>query len=149
MIVARGRRRHAQRGFAGDAGDMRRQDHVVEREQRVVRGDRLGLEGVEPGAAEMPAAQRIDECRLVDDGPRAVLTSSAPGFISASSRRPISPRVSLGERAVQAQDVDARKQRVEIGLDLEAVGVAGARRSTTTCAPSAEARRAVLRPMLP
>ena len=51
----------------GVAADVRRGDHVVEREQRVIRPRRLDAEDVERGAAEMSAAQGVGQRRLVDE----------------------------------------------------------------------------------
>ena len=46
---------HALHGFLGDAGEMRRQDHIVEAEKRMIGRQRLRREDIERGAAEMPA----------------------------------------------------------------------------------------------
>src|SRR5579884_1849238 len=51
--------------------DVRRHDHVVHLEQRVVRVDRLVLENVESGAGQLAGPQRLDQRRLVDDRPAA------------------------------------------------------------------------------
>ena len=49
------------------AGHARRQDHVVEAEQRIVVGDRLLVLHVEREAAEPAGAQRLDHRIAVDD----------------------------------------------------------------------------------
>ena len=49
---------------------MRTDHHVRHREERVVQFDRLDLEDIEPRAAEMSGAQRVDQHGpLVDDRP--------------------------------------------------------------------------------
>ncbi|WP_315904076.1 hypothetical protein [Streptomyces sp. CBG31] len=54
----------------------------------------LVLEGVDGGGREgvRGVAQGVGERLLVDDPARAVFSRIAPGRISASSARPISPR---------------------------------------------------------
>jgi hypothetical protein len=49
------------------AGDMRGQDHIVEPENRVIRGWRLRLQNVEAGRGDPAFAESADECLLVDD----------------------------------------------------------------------------------
>ena len=44
-----------------------RQDHVVERDERVVLRDRLGVEDIEAGASDSPLHQHSREGSLVDD----------------------------------------------------------------------------------
>src|SRR5919197_1465795 len=53
----------------GDEAEVRREDHVVEREQRMAFRQRLDVEHVEGGARDAACAQRLDEGALVDDGP--------------------------------------------------------------------------------
>ena len=87
-------------------------------------------------------------------GPRAVLTSSAPGFISARSRAPMSPRVSSvnGQcRLRMSTSASSRSKSVSMRKSpaLDEPHAAAERRCTITSAPSAAAIRAVARPMLP
>ena len=73
---------------------MRRERHVVEGEQRVVGGYRLAGEDVEPGAPRRPLASAANSAASSTRLPRAVLTSTAPGFIRVSASAPIMPTVS-------------------------------------------------------
>lgn len=73
---------------------MRQGDDVRQAEQRMVRGNRLALENVEPGAVDAFLPQRFGQRGFVDRRPLEALTNTAVGFIQASSRSPISPRVS-------------------------------------------------------
>ena len=62
---------------------VREQDDILHRQQpRVHRG--LVLEDVEPGTGDLPGLQRGHEGGLVDDRPRAELTTKAVRFISAN-----------------------------------------------------------------
>src|SRR5262249_44459612 len=82
---------------------VRREDDVVAADELGVFGQRLGRHHVERGAAEMAALERGDQRRLADQraargvhgqgGPRAVLMSSAPGFILRNTSALNSPRV--------------------------------------------------------
>jgi PAP2 superfamily len=51
----------------GDVADVRRGDNGVQRSQRVVGRQRLGVEDVETGSGDASRPHRIDESRLVDD----------------------------------------------------------------------------------
>ncbi len=51
----------------GDVADVRRGDDAVQRSQRVIGRQRLGVEDVETGSGDAPQPQRVDESRLVDD----------------------------------------------------------------------------------
>jgi hypothetical protein len=51
----------------GDVADVRRGDNGVQRSQRVVGRQRLGVEDVEAGSGDASRPHRIDESRLVDD----------------------------------------------------------------------------------
>ena len=52
---------------------VRRDDHVVQRQERVVRVDRLLLEDVQPGPGDAPLASASVSARWSTIGPRAVL----------------------------------------------------------------------------
>ena len=52
---------------------MRRQDHVVERQQRIVRGQRLDRVDVEAGAGDPAIAQRSISACWSTSSPRATL----------------------------------------------------------------------------
>jgi hypothetical protein len=51
----------------GDVADVRRGDNGVQRSQRVVGRQRLGVEDVETGSGDASRPHRVDESRLVDD----------------------------------------------------------------------------------
>lgn len=51
----------------GDIPDVRRGDDVVQRSQRMVGRQRLGVEDVETSAGDSPGPQRLDKGRLVDN----------------------------------------------------------------------------------
>ena len=74
---------------------MRRQRHVGQFRQRMIRRQRLDVEDVEPGMADVAGLQRLDHrvprrrC-----APRAVLTRMTPGFIASMQARETKPRVS-------------------------------------------------------
>ena len=69
---------------------MRRQDDVLQGEEPVLGCRRLIDHDFEPGSTDPVGGQRIIERVLVDHGPRQVLISIGIGFISPSSRAPIS-----------------------------------------------------------
>ena len=48
-------------------GAVRAEDHVLEREQRMVLGRRLLVEHVQAGAGDFPRGQGVVQRRLVDD----------------------------------------------------------------------------------
>src|SRR5665213_4401420 len=50
------------------AADVRGNNYVGELKNRIVRIDRLSLGYVEARAGEVSRAQRLGECRLIDDG---------------------------------------------------------------------------------
>ena len=83
------------------------------RAQRVVGGQRLDVEDVEPGAGDAPAAERRDQRGLVDDRPARGVDQVAPSASSAPARRaPTSPRVRSPSTQVDGHDVGAREQLV-------------------------------------
>jgi hypothetical protein len=51
----------------GDVADVRGGGDVVQRTQRMPRGQRLGVEDVEAGTGDAPRAQSVDQSRLVDN----------------------------------------------------------------------------------
>src|SRR4051812_17882796 len=55
--------------FISPAECMRGQDHVLERQERVLGVDRFGLEDVQAGPLNRTALERLGQSRLVDDGP--------------------------------------------------------------------------------
>jgi hypothetical protein len=46
---------------------MRRADHVREREQRILRRERLGVDNVDSRPRQVAVAKRLHERRLIDD----------------------------------------------------------------------------------
>jgi hypothetical protein len=50
-------------GLRGAEGGVGRQGDIVEAGERIVGLDRLGMEHVEPGAADAPRRQRLDQPR--------------------------------------------------------------------------------------
>src|SRR5688572_5809335 len=65
---------HVRRAIAGEAligpaQGVRRQDHVVELQDRIVRRRRLLLEHVEPGARDAPLGEHPGQRLLIDDRP--------------------------------------------------------------------------------
>src|ERR1700741_2009423 len=53
-------------GIVGDVTEMRRCKHVVQRAERMIRRQRLGIERVERHDAEAPFTQRIDQRGFLD-----------------------------------------------------------------------------------
>jgi hypothetical protein len=76
------RRAVAGETLVGPAERMRRQDNVVELEDRIGRVGRLLLEDIKPGAGNAVFLQRPSQLLLVDDRP-ACLIRYAVGFIKA------------------------------------------------------------------
>ncbi len=93
-----------------------------------------------PAPAISPARSARSSASVSTIGPRAVFTSTAVGFIAASSAAPIRPRVSLGERAVQRHHVGRREAGPRSG---------SSRPATTARAPNPCSRRATAWPMRP
>jgi hypothetical protein len=60
--------RHADRGFFAETGAVRAEDHVVEREQRVIVGRRLPVEHVEGGASGAASGQHRAAALIRDRG---------------------------------------------------------------------------------
>jgi hypothetical protein len=113
--VARGRDRHADRGFLGEAGAVRGEDQVVEGKQGTIRGRRLLVEDVERGACDFSGCQSLVKGGLVDD--------AAAGGVDHEGVRGESEKL-LGadqapalraERHVDRQDVDFRENSLEGG----------------------------------
>jgi len=73
---------------------VRREDDVVERGERVVGGQRLGLVQSMPAPPSAPARSASTRASVSITPPRAVLTTIASSRIRASSAAPIMPRVS-------------------------------------------------------
>ena len=90
-----------------------RQDDLLAGEQGMARRQRLGVEHVERRAGQAAGVERVDQGVGVDDGPRAVLTRMAPGFISPSSRGPRRPRLSAVSRTWTRHDVGRPQELVE------------------------------------
>ena len=65
--VLRGKQRHlAARGVAG-AGNVRRDDHVRQAEERVFEWQRLRLRHIKGGATDLTGPEGRDQCILVND----------------------------------------------------------------------------------
>ncbi len=60
--------------FLGDVAEMRRQHGIVELAEGTIDRQRLDRIDVDGGARDLALLQCLQKCRLVDDGPRAVLT---------------------------------------------------------------------------
>ena len=94
--------------LAGRARDVRREDDVLQREKLLAHG-RLVLEDVERGAGDRPRSSAATSAASSTTCPRAVFTSTAVGFIAASASASMRCRVSRRQRAVQRDDVGARR----------------------------------------
>ena len=97
------------------AGCVRRDDDVRLVPERGVRGQRLGLEDVERGAAEVSRAQRLDERRLVERRPPADVDDPR---VARQQRQPLSRdgvRVCGGPGQDRDQQVRAGQGRVQVG----------------------------------
>src|SRR5262245_19490747 len=108
------------RGLASDAGDVRRARHVLEAQDRIVRGRRRVFPDVEPGGAERAARQRLEERALVLDGAaRRVDVDRAR--LHEADRLLVDhvPRLG-GERGVTREHVDLRQERLEARDRLDA-----------------------------
>jgi hypothetical protein len=107
------------RRFDGTAGAMRREQHVVESEERMGRG-RAGeredvdpLEHIQRRTADAPDSERLDECGLVDDrAPRSVdqhggrLHAGQPAGVDQVQRV-------IDQRQVERNEVGFRQHAVE------------------------------------
>ncbi|OPZ06853.1 MAG: hypothetical protein BWZ10_02934 [candidate division BRC1 bacterium ADurb.BinA364] len=93
---------------------MRREDDVVERQQRVVGRGRLLFENIECRAAEMARAQRRDQGRLVDHRAAGGVDQQRPG---ARRRQPLGVEEAARRFVLRQMDAD----RVGLGQCLERV----------------------------
>jgi hypothetical protein len=84
---------------------VRAEDRVRRVQQRRVARQRFLREHIEPCAAETPRIQFPGERILVEDPPRATLTTTAPSGSRASSRAPSKPRVCADSAQREAFDL--------------------------------------------
>src|SRR5215831_8186122 len=108
------------RGLACDPGDVRRAHHVLEVQNRIVRGRRLVLPHVEPGGAELAARQRLEEGALVLDGAARGVDVDGAG-LHEPDRLLVDHVPRLGsERRVTREHVDLWQERLEARDRLDA-----------------------------
>ena len=107
MLVEPGRR-HVVEALVGPAQRVRRDDDVVHRQQRIVGGDRLLLEHVERRAGDLPARERVDQRRFVDDRSARDVDEIRVGFIRANCGAPTRCRVSSFSRQQTTTKSDSR-----------------------------------------
>ena len=121
-----GERAHRLEGVAGYAGEalvreaqaMRRDDDVVERQDRVVPGRRLDLEDVEPSARDAPGGERLVERALLDDrAPRGV-DDVRRGLHQRDLARPDQAARRRAQRAIDRDEVGAAHHLVEAAHEL-------------------------------
>ena len=96
----------------GRGAEMRRADHVRQREQRIV-GRRLGHEHVERRSGDAPRRQRLEQSRLVDQ-PAAGAIDQAQALFRQLQRFGVDDIAGLvGERGMQRDEVGAAQQLFE------------------------------------
>ncbi len=84
---------------------VRRQDHIVQLEQRIVERQRLDLEDIEAGAGDPPLAQRGRQRRLVDQLAPADVDEVRRRLHQRQLRRADQAAGRVGQPAVQADEV--------------------------------------------
>jgi hypothetical protein len=106
-------------GLLGGGAEVRREDDILAREQRVVLGRGLALEDVERGALEPSRRERVGERELVDEATARAVHEPCAGLHreDALAREDVARLVAVGD--VQADEVGAREQLVE-GQELDA-----------------------------
>ena len=98
----------------GIAGDVRREHHVFERENRVIRGGRLGIQNVEAGGGDPCFGERADERLLVEDLTPSRVDQARPWVSSAAAvASPIKCRVLSRKRHVDRDEIGSREQFIE------------------------------------
>jgi len=122
---------------AAVSGNVRSDDHVGHRPQRVVRGKRLGLGDVDRGAPMRPAPTASRSAAVSTMPPRAMFTSSACGRSAASARASMSCRVvpSSGTATMTASTRESTSWNCETGTLVGERSVRPLRSPTMTRAP--------------
>jgi len=116
----------------GDVADVRRGDNGVQRTQRVVGRQRLGVEDVETGAGDALRPQCVDERRLVDDRTARGVDQQRCWPHERELVCADQPARALAEHQVDGQNVSATEQFV-FG-DVGRAGLVGGVRCQV-CAP--------------
>ena len=93
---------------------MRGQNDVVELPQRVIGGQRLGLEHVQPGARQLAFSQRRDQGRPIDDRAAGRVDQKRGGLHQAQLALPEQMVRRAIQRAMHAHEVRASEQLVQV-----------------------------------
>jgi hypothetical protein len=89
-------------------------NHVVEAAQLVAGGQRLLIEDVERGAADLPRLQRREQCRTVDDRPARGVYDPGVGLHQPQHRAVHQALCTVAEPHVDGDEVGLAEQRLLI-----------------------------------
>ena len=99
--------------FGRDTGDVRRQQQVRAAGERMARGQRLGGEDIEGGAAELTALQRRRHRGFVDDTATSAVDQNGAALHGSDATRVEKAAGGVDERNVQADDIGRGDEGVE------------------------------------
>ena len=93
---------------------MRGQRHILHARERVIRRERLGVEYIEPGVADMAAVERPDERCLVDQGAARGIDQDRARFHPRDAAGVDDAAGAVVEGEMQRDHVGPRQQGVEL-----------------------------------